>query len=105
MNSQISFLECPAYIDIDGKVRCGLPAEVTGRYVASSTSGPVESIKIRCLSGHIFNGPVEFLTYEKPGPRPAADTWESRRPDGSRAGLAGRRAVPPTLFLPRPGAA
>jgi hypothetical protein len=82
MNSQISFLDCPAYMDADGKVRCGLPAEVTSRYVVGSTCGPVESMKIRCLSGHVFNGPIEFLTYEEPQRTLAAQT--SREPSTGR---------------------
>lgn len=61
MESQIMFLDCPAYLDKDGTVRCGLPAEVKIRYTMRSTDGPLESVMIRCLSGHFFNGPIEFL--------------------------------------------
>ncbi len=59
------FLDCPAYLDADGSVRCGLPAEVESRYIAGLTGGPLESAKIRCPQGHWFNGPVEFLTWDK----------------------------------------
>jgi hypothetical protein len=31
----------------------------------NSTDGPLESATIRCPRGHFFNGPIEFLTYEK----------------------------------------
>jgi hypothetical protein len=31
-------------------------------YTVESTSGPLESARIRCPCGHGFNGPVEFLT-------------------------------------------
>lgn len=55
------FLDCPAYLDEDGTQRCGLPAEVTARVTGGSTSGPIESGKICCPSGHRFNGPIEFL--------------------------------------------
>ena len=35
------FLDCPAYLDGDGALRCGLPAEVEDRVtVMRSTSGP-----------------------------------------------------------------
>ena len=59
------FLDCPAYLDNDGAVRCGLPAEVMSRFVMRSTDGPLESAKISCPVGHVFNGPIEFLTWDK----------------------------------------
>ena len=62
MQSCTMFLDCPAYLDEDGPQRCGLPAEVQARYTMRSTDGPLESAKIRCPSGHWFNGPIEFLT-------------------------------------------
>jgi hypothetical protein len=62
MESQMTFLDCPAYLDEDGAQRCGLPAEVTAWVTTGSTSGPIESVKICCPSGHRFNGPIEFLT-------------------------------------------
>ncbi len=58
------FLDCPAYMDEDGAERCGLPAEVTSRFIMRSTDGPVESAMIRCPAGHWFNGPIEFLTWD-----------------------------------------
>ena len=60
------FLDCPAYLDDEGARRCGLPAEVEYRYVQRSTDGSLESAKIRCPSGHGFNGPIEFLTWQQP---------------------------------------
>src|SRR5258708_17890688 len=62
MESHMMFLDCPAYLDEEGAVRCGLPAEVRSRFTMRSTSGPLESVMIRCPSGHWFNAPVEFLT-------------------------------------------
>jgi hypothetical protein len=62
MDSFVMFLDCPAYMDKTGSVRCGLPAEVQGRYTMRSTDGPLESAKIRCPRGHFFNGPIESLT-------------------------------------------
>ena len=59
------FLDCPAYMDKSGSVRCGLPAEVEGRYLMSSSDGPLESARIRCPRGHWFNGPVESLTLDE----------------------------------------
>jgi len=37
------FLDCPAYLDEEGAVRCGLPAEVRCRFIMRSTDGPLES--------------------------------------------------------------
>jgi hypothetical protein len=77
------FLDCPAYMDARGATRCGLPTEVQDRYLATSTDGSLESAKIRCPRGHLFNGPIEFLTWDKNQPHPpAADGSHaaSRRP-------------------------
>jgi hypothetical protein len=63
MKTNVMFLDCPAYMDEQGGTRCGLPAEVQYRYTVESSSGPLESAKIRCPRGHWFNGPVEFLTW------------------------------------------
>jgi hypothetical protein len=59
------FIDCPAYMDEDGAVRCGLPAEVEYRYAVRSSDGPLESAKVCCPRGHRFNGPVESLTWDK----------------------------------------
>ena len=58
------FHDCPAYLDEDGARRCGLPAEVTRRFVLRSSDGPVEAAMIRCPSGHWFNGTIESLTWD-----------------------------------------
>jgi hypothetical protein len=58
------FLDCPAYLDQDGALRCGLPAEILCRFTMRSTDGPLESARIRCPSGHHFNGPIESLTWD-----------------------------------------
>jgi hypothetical protein len=59
------FLDCPAYLDRNGSVRCGLPAEVQSWYTVSSSEGPLESAKIHCPRDHWFNGPIESLTRHK----------------------------------------
>jgi len=61
------FLDCPAYLDEEGALRCGLPAEVKRRFTMRSSDGPLEAAMIRCPSGHWFNGPIEFLAPEKKG--------------------------------------
>jgi hypothetical protein len=58
------FLDCPAYLDHDGALRCGLPAEVRCRFTMRSTDGPVESAMIRCPAGHYFCGAIESLTWD-----------------------------------------
>jgi len=76
------FLDCPVYLDQDGATRCGLPAEVSRRLITRSTGGPMESAMIRCPTGHWFNGPVEFLTWDstdKRGPGTAAVAPGARR--------------------------
>jgi hypothetical protein len=66
------FLDCPAYLDRDGALRCGLPAEVEDRVTMPSTGGPVEILRISCPAGHWFNGPLESLTrHVVPGQEPA----------------------------------
>jgi len=86
----MAFLDCPAYMDKSGAVRCGLPAEVECRYTVRSSDGPLESAKIRCPRGHWFNGPIEFLTWDKhqgAGTVPAAGTRRqgaANRESGSR---------------------
>jgi hypothetical protein len=67
MQTSVMFLDCPAYMDDCGAVRCGLPAAVEYWYTVESTDGPLESAKIRCLRGHGFNGPVEYLTFTGSG--------------------------------------
>jgi hypothetical protein len=64
MESQLAFLDCPAWLDEQGLARCGLPAEVRHRFVMESTSGPLESVTIKCPVGHFFIAPVEFLSLE-----------------------------------------
>ena len=61
------FMDCPAYLDRHGALRCGLPAEVEYRYAVGSSDGPLESAKIRCPRGHWFNGPIESLTCPSAG--------------------------------------
>jgi hypothetical protein len=56
------FLNCPAYLNQDEGARCGLPAEVSRRFILRSTDGPLECASIRCPVGHYFNGPIQSLT-------------------------------------------
>ena len=90
------FLNCPACLDPERAVRCGLPAEVRCRFTMHSTDGPLESAMIRCPAGHYFSGPIELLTSDDtgthdrgpagPGSRAGHDSCQ-RGHDG-RGGLA-----------------
>jgi hypothetical protein len=64
MESQLAFLDCPAWLDGERLARCGLPAEVLRRFIIESTSGPLESVMIKCPAGHSFIAPIEFLSLE-----------------------------------------
>jgi hypothetical protein len=73
------FLDCPAYLDQDGNVRCGLPTEVRYRFIMRSSDGLLESAMIRCPVGHWFSGPIGSLTCDvknehDPGTAAAAST-------------------------------
>ena len=89
MNANVMFVDCPAWMDQTGSARCGLPAEVQGRYVMRSTDGPLESAQIRCPLGHCFNGPVESLTLEE-RPDPAAERAAIARLKGTVPRRQGR---------------
>jgi hypothetical protein len=65
VDRQIAFLDCPAYLDKEHAIRCGLPAEVRCRFIMDSTDGPLESVMTRCPAGHSFSAPIELLTFEK----------------------------------------
>ncbi len=67
MDASAVFLDCPAYMDSRGAIRCALPAEVEYTYSMQSTDGPLDSAKIRCPRGHCFNGPIEmFVRQDQP---------------------------------------
>jgi hypothetical protein len=74
------FLDCPAYAGGEGGARCGLPAEIKCRYTMQSTDGPLDSVMIKCPSGHLFNGPVEFLTLTSGEVRTLADFRQAPHP-------------------------
>jgi hypothetical protein len=94
MESQVMFLDCPAYMDSHGAARCALPAEVEYRYGASSDDGLLESAKIRCPLGHWFNGTIESLTRDK-NPDPAAGRAVGTDPAGAaRSRPAGTAGLP-----------
>jgi hypothetical protein len=105
------FLDCPACLDSDGAVRCGLPAEVRCRFTMRSTDGPLESVMIRCPAGHNFTGPIEVLVpgstdSKDPGRAGLGSRGERDRGQLGRGKLA-RRALPlePERNVRRPNTA
>jgi hypothetical protein len=89
------FLDCPASLDAERIVRCGLPAEVRGRFIMHSTDGPLESAMIKCPAGHWFTGPIESLTWETrnnhhPGATGAGSSARHGKPQGTHDGDAKR---------------
>jgi hypothetical protein len=90
METGVTFLDCPAWLDNHGTARCGLPAEVEYRYVVESTDGPLESAKIRCPNGHWFNAPLESLLWDEDSRATAA-----RGPNAHSHAARGRVWDPP----------
>jgi hypothetical protein len=86
------FLDCPAYLDRGGAVRCGLPAEVSCQFTMASTDGPLDSAMIMCPAGHHFNGPIESLTWDGTGQHDAGTAGLGSRAarDSLRRGPDGR---------------
>src|SRR5580704_7830460 len=89
MDASVMFVDCPAYMDKTGSVRCGLPAEVQDRYLMRSSDGPLESARIRCPRAHWFNGPVESLTLEE-RPEASAEREAIARIKGAAVRRPGR---------------
>ena len=50
-------VECPA---------CGLPAEITDRFVLNGAPEPVEHVKVACVNRHWFTLPVDLLPPSEP---------------------------------------
>lgn len=89
------FLDCPAWLDEEGAVRCGLPAEVRCRFTMRSADGPLESAMIRCPDGHWFTGLIESLTWagnhtHDPGTAGVATSAKRDSLKGSHNGPDGR---------------
>jgi hypothetical protein len=55
-------LNCPA---------CGLPAEITDRFILDGVPTPVEHVKLVCVSGHWYTPPVDQLAWAEPDYQPA----------------------------------
>ena len=64
---------------------CGLPAEITDRFILEGVPTPVEHVKLVCVKGHWYTPPVDQLVVAEPGCQP------TRRPG---AGPADRERSP-----------
>ncbi len=98
------FLDCPAYLDQEGDVRCGLPAEVRCRFTMRSTDEPVESAMIRCPAGHYFCGAIESLTWDgtdNHDPGTAGASSRARGHDGRHGGGGSARRDFPAELEPK----
>jgi hypothetical protein len=62
-------VECPA---------CGLPAEITDRFVLGGAPGPIEHVKIVCGNRHWFTLPVDQLAAAEPPCSSPAESGSSR---------------------------
>ena len=50
-------VECPT---------CGLPAEVTDRFMLDGAPGPVEHVKIACVARHWYTLPTDWVPMGRP---------------------------------------
>jgi hypothetical protein len=53
--------------------QCGAPARITERFWLDSTDGPVEHLKIGCLSKHWFTPRAETVQREQVATAPERD--------------------------------
>jgi hypothetical protein len=51
----------PETLELTFCPQCDMPAEIEDRSVLQSTDGLVVMVRIRCLMGHWFNCPEEYL--------------------------------------------
>jgi hypothetical protein len=110
----MTFLDCPAYLDDEGTVRCGLPAEVRRRFTMRSSDGPLEGAIIKCPVGHWFNGPIASLTLQgnlrsdqgnaRAGSGPGRDgiADDQLSPNGAGGQVVQGGPKGPRLLVPRP---
>ena len=103
MDSQVEFLNCPAYVDDQGTVRCGLPAEVIDRFRLGSTDGWLAAAAIVCPRNHRFNGVVDSLLLKRV--KPVLLPWLSSKERVEHVnGISARRPGAATKRRPRSAA-
>lgn len=62
-------------IDVVACPECGAPAEVVDRFDLPSTDGPVEHVKVQCVTRRWFTVPTHSLPVTAPGEEPGR--WTS----------------------------
>lgn len=67
-------------LDLVGCPECGAPAEVVDHFVLHSTNGPVEHVKVQCVSRHWFTLPLGSLSPAGAPVGKEPDRWTSQRP-------------------------
>ena len=45
---------------------CGLPAEITDRFILGGAPGPVEHVKVLCVQRHWYTLPVDMVPVSEP---------------------------------------
>jgi hypothetical protein len=53
---------------------CGLPAEITDRFILDGAPGPVEHLKIVCVKGHWYTPAIDQLPADDPEPASLPNT-------------------------------
>jgi hypothetical protein len=72
---------------------CGVPAEITERFILASTDGPITHVAVCCVGGHHYRMPADRLpanlsrrpayhppAYHPPAPRPPRTTAAPSQP-------------------------
>jgi hypothetical protein len=83
MDKVVEFIDCPAYLDDSGALRCGLPAEVVGRYSLGSAHGRLTAATIVCPLGYRFNATVDALLMKPRSQQPTTPV-DTQRPESRR---------------------
>ena len=58
---------------------CGLPAEITDRFVLGGAPGPVEHVKVVCVRRHWYTLPVDMLPVSAPASEHASTSGITRQ--------------------------
>ena len=99
----MSIMPCPG---------CGVPAEITERFILASTDGPITHVAVCCVDGHHYRMEADRLPADRsqpPAPRPPAPRPPAPRPpqDGPRpesvmSGTPAGTSAAPGGARPRP---
>lgn len=85
-------------VDLTRCPECGAPAEIWDRHVLESTDGPIEHVRVRCVTSHLLFMPAAGLAdpvrWTSTGGRPPDVLLApaTRRPTQRAAGESGRPA-------------